>query len=177
MLCRAIALLLSPWIGNACRFEPTCSAYALQALESHGAAAGSYLDGGPPGALPTVVRRRLDPVPAEPPRLFTWLLASSSEKKPYERYPPHHLVGDLWLFHGPAVGQMAIAQRQPGDVPPEPRPTDYASCLRPCRLLQRALIPRVCPALLDRRQCGATMPAGAALAPVAAAGCPKSASW
>ena len=40
---RGYRLLLSPWIGSACRFEPSCSAYALQALESHGAAAGSYL--------------------------------------------------------------------------------------------------------------------------------------
>ena len=36
-------LLLSPWLGNSCRFEPTCSAYSLQALECHGAAAGTYL--------------------------------------------------------------------------------------------------------------------------------------
>ena len=36
-------LLLSPWIGSQCRFEPTCSAYALRALEQHGAAGGSYL--------------------------------------------------------------------------------------------------------------------------------------
>ena len=33
-------LTLSPWIGNACRFTPTCSAYSLDALERHGAAAG-----------------------------------------------------------------------------------------------------------------------------------------
>ena len=36
-------LLLSPWLGSSCRFEPTCSAYALRALEAHGAAAGAYL--------------------------------------------------------------------------------------------------------------------------------------
>lgn len=36
-------LFLSPWLGSSCRFEPTCSAYSLQALEQHGAAAGSYL--------------------------------------------------------------------------------------------------------------------------------------
>jgi uncharacterized protein len=36
-------LLLSPWLGSACRFTPTCSAYALQALAEHGAAGGSYL--------------------------------------------------------------------------------------------------------------------------------------
>ena len=36
-------LMLSPWLGSACRFEPTCSAYALTALESHGASTGAYL--------------------------------------------------------------------------------------------------------------------------------------
>ena len=34
---------LSPWLGSACRFEPTCSLYALEALDHHGAARGSYL--------------------------------------------------------------------------------------------------------------------------------------
>jgi uncharacterized protein len=40
---RAYRLFLSPWLGSACRFNPTCSAYALQALDLHGPAAGSYL--------------------------------------------------------------------------------------------------------------------------------------
>ena len=40
---KAYRLVLSPWLGTACRFEPTCSAYALQALALHGAASGSYL--------------------------------------------------------------------------------------------------------------------------------------
>jgi putative membrane protein insertion efficiency factor len=38
-------LLLKPWVGNACRFEPSCSAYALQALQRHGALGGSALTG------------------------------------------------------------------------------------------------------------------------------------
>jgi uncharacterized protein len=42
-LVQAYRLLLKAWIGNACRFEPSCSAYALQALERHGAATGSLL--------------------------------------------------------------------------------------------------------------------------------------
>lgn len=42
-LVRAYRFLLSPWLGSGCRFTPTCSAYALEALERHGAAAGSYL--------------------------------------------------------------------------------------------------------------------------------------
>lgn len=40
---RAYRFFLSPWLGSACRFEPTCSHYALQALDQHGAGAGSYL--------------------------------------------------------------------------------------------------------------------------------------
>ena len=70
-LVKGYRLFLSPWLGSSCRFTPTCSAFALEALERHGAAAGSYLaaariarchpwcDGGP------------DPVPSAPPRLFT----------------------------------------------------------------------------------------------------------
>lgn len=46
LLVRGYRLLLKPWLGNACRFEPTCSAYALQALEQHGAARGSVLVAG-----------------------------------------------------------------------------------------------------------------------------------
>jgi uncharacterized protein len=42
-LVKGYRLLLSPWLGSACRFEPSCSAYSLQALEHYGAAAGSYL--------------------------------------------------------------------------------------------------------------------------------------
>lgn len=42
-LVNAYRLLLSPWLGSSCRFEPSCSAYSLQALQQHGAAMGSYL--------------------------------------------------------------------------------------------------------------------------------------
>jgi len=40
---RAYRFFLSPWLGSACRFEPTCSRYALDALDQRGAAVGSYL--------------------------------------------------------------------------------------------------------------------------------------
>ena len=36
-------LFLSPWLGANCRYQPTCSAYALEALEIHGAARGGWL--------------------------------------------------------------------------------------------------------------------------------------
>ncbi|SEA15832.1 membrane protein insertion efficiency factor YidD [Rubrimonas cliftonensis] len=33
----------SPLVGMSCRFQPTCSAYALEALERHGALRGGWL--------------------------------------------------------------------------------------------------------------------------------------
>lgn len=36
----AYRLLLSPWMGHGCRYQPTCSSYALEALERHGALKG-----------------------------------------------------------------------------------------------------------------------------------------
>ena len=40
---RAYRLVFSPWVGHYCRYQPTCSAYALEALEKHGAVKGSLL--------------------------------------------------------------------------------------------------------------------------------------
>jgi putative membrane protein insertion efficiency factor len=42
-LVKGYRLMLSPSLGSACRFEPTCSAYSLQALQQHGATIGTYL--------------------------------------------------------------------------------------------------------------------------------------
>lgn len=36
-------LLLSPFFGSQCRFYPTCSQYAREAIELHGSARGSWL--------------------------------------------------------------------------------------------------------------------------------------
>ena len=38
---RAYRLLLSPWVGHGCRFQPTCSTYFRDAVEKHGAVRGS----------------------------------------------------------------------------------------------------------------------------------------
>jgi putative membrane protein insertion efficiency factor len=40
---RAYRLVASAWVGHGCRFQPTCSAYALEALETHGALRGGWL--------------------------------------------------------------------------------------------------------------------------------------
>jgi putative membrane protein insertion efficiency factor len=36
-------VVISPWLGPNCRFEPSCSEYALQALREYGAFRGSWL--------------------------------------------------------------------------------------------------------------------------------------
>ena len=79
---KAYRLFLSPWLGSACRFGPTCSVYALQALQAHGAAAGSYLTASRIVRCNPWCAGGHDPVPTEPPRLFTRLIPSSTEKKP-----------------------------------------------------------------------------------------------
>ncbi len=36
-------LAISPWLGNNCRYDPSCSEYAMDALRIHGAFRGSWL--------------------------------------------------------------------------------------------------------------------------------------
>jgi putative membrane protein insertion efficiency factor len=43
---RAYRLLVSPMLPPACRFYPSCSEYAAQALSEHGALRGSWLTAG-----------------------------------------------------------------------------------------------------------------------------------
>lgn len=40
---RAYQLAVAPVLGPACRFEPSCSRYAAEAVERHGALRGSWL--------------------------------------------------------------------------------------------------------------------------------------
>jgi putative membrane protein insertion efficiency factor len=70
-LIRAYQFTLSPFLGGSCRFLPTCSAYAIEAVAEHGAWRGTWL------ALRRIARCHplgksgFDPVPAAarlPPR-------------------------------------------------------------------------------------------------------------
>ena len=88
-LVKAYRLLLSPWLGSACRFEPTCSVYSLQALQQQGALAGSILTIYRLARCQPWCKGGHDPVPAQ--HLFSRLVAPlatsstptlSSEKKP-----------------------------------------------------------------------------------------------
>jgi len=73
LLLKGYRLFLSPWLGSACRFEPTCSRYGIEALQRHGAAAGVYL------TLHRLARCHpwcaggCDPVPTDKPFFFTRL--------------------------------------------------------------------------------------------------------
>jgi hypothetical protein len=67
---RVYRLVLSPWLGNACRFEPTCSAYAIVAIERHGPLAGTVLGTGRILRCHPWCAGGHDPVPAVLPRPF-----------------------------------------------------------------------------------------------------------
>ena len=43
MMIRGYQLVLSPWIGRQCRFYPTCSHYATEAIREHGLWRGTSL--------------------------------------------------------------------------------------------------------------------------------------
>ena len=81
-LVKGYRLLLSPWLGNACRFEPTCSRYAIGALERHGAAAGSYLAAARILRCSPLCAGGCDPVPEQRPRLFSRLFPAATSAAP-----------------------------------------------------------------------------------------------
>lgn len=60
---RLYRLLFSPWVGFNCRYQPTCSAYALEALETHGAIKGSWLTAKRIGRCHPLGGDGYDPVP------------------------------------------------------------------------------------------------------------------
>jgi len=39
---RGYQILISPWLPPCCRYEPSCSQYALEAVRGHGALRGSW---------------------------------------------------------------------------------------------------------------------------------------
>lgn len=69
-LIRAYQVTLSPLLGGACRFEPSCSHYGIEALKRYGALRGSWL------TLRRLLRCRpfgphgYDPVPEAWPGFF-----------------------------------------------------------------------------------------------------------
>jgi len=65
-LVRLYRYAISPWLGSNCRYDPTCSSYAIEALQKHGVLKGGWL------AARRIARCHpwggsgYDPVPADP---------------------------------------------------------------------------------------------------------------
>jgi putative membrane protein insertion efficiency factor len=63
-LIRLYQLTLSPWLGTQCRYDPTCSKYAAEALERFGVVRGVWLAAKRLGRCHPWGRSGYDPVPA-----------------------------------------------------------------------------------------------------------------
>jgi putative membrane protein insertion efficiency factor len=67
-LIRGYKVTLSPWLGGACRYLPTCSDYAAEAVTRHGALRGSLLAARRLARCHPLGSHGLDPVPPPKPR-------------------------------------------------------------------------------------------------------------
>ena len=63
---RAYRAVISPLYGNVCKFYPSCSAYALEAVRVHGAAKGAWLAARRLGRCHPWSLGGYDPVPGTP---------------------------------------------------------------------------------------------------------------
>jgi uncharacterized protein len=54
---------LSPWLPSSCRFQPTCSQYAVEAIQRHGLGRGAWLTLGRLARCQPFARAGYDPVP------------------------------------------------------------------------------------------------------------------
>jgi putative membrane protein insertion efficiency factor len=84
-LVRFYRAAISPWTPAACRYDPTCSAYMLDALEMHGALRGSWI------GLKRIMRCHpwggsgYDPVPVPTDRPVAGYLAGSTAEPGSQR--------------------------------------------------------------------------------------------
>jgi putative membrane protein insertion efficiency factor len=64
LLLRAYQLLVSPWLGNRCRFHPSCSHYCMEAVKRFGVIRGMWLGLIRLGKCHPFHAGGIDPVPA-----------------------------------------------------------------------------------------------------------------
>ena len=95
LLVGAYRLLLSPWLGQDCRFAPTCSVYAVAALQRHGAIIGTGLAGWRILRCNPLCQGGCDPVP---------------DNMPWDRRRPSPSPSAAGLFTG-------LLQRDSGAAP------------------------------------------------------------
>jgi uncharacterized protein len=70
VLLRLYRRIISPLYGDVCRYYPSCSAYALQSVQQHGAAKGLWLSASRLARCHPWAAGGLDPVPAR----YSWRL-------------------------------------------------------------------------------------------------------
>ena len=70
VLVKGYQLFVRPFLPPACRFTPSCSEYAIEAVRLHGAVAGSVLAARRIGRCRPGGGHGYDPVPEAKPKLF-----------------------------------------------------------------------------------------------------------
>lgn len=71
---RAYRFLISPLYGQVCRYHPSCSAYALEAVQRHGSVKGTWLSARRVSRCHPWAAGGYDPVPTR----FSWRAARSA---------------------------------------------------------------------------------------------------
>jgi uncharacterized protein len=73
---------LGPFVGGQCRYHPTCSAYAMEAIREWGAWRGAWMTVQRLGRCHPFAKGGLDPVPVNPRRKTVAAGAPESEDGP-----------------------------------------------------------------------------------------------
>ncbi len=68
LIVRGYRLLCSPFMASSCRYHPTCSAYAEEALQQHGVWRGAWLSACRIGRCHPFTAGGYDPVPENRPQ-------------------------------------------------------------------------------------------------------------
>ncbi|HEY0239148.1 MAG TPA: membrane protein insertion efficiency factor YidD [Friedmanniella sp.] len=107
-LLKVYRLVVSPLYGNVCRYYPSCSAYALRAVEVHGAVRGSWMAGRRLLRCHPWTPGGYDPVPGTPEWREEQALLDAAH--PDQQHDAHHRGHD----HAPTTTKRSpVLQRVP----------------------------------------------------------------